>query len=378
MAGPNAIVALVARIDPPADKTGAAELLRHHPDGVSVAFEGEQTTRLFQGHVGAGYLDILEQLRRMRAPAYVEFRPDTREITRLLIPLVSRVAKVDELGDGGVGVELDASHARHFLKRDTLGYDELLATLRRAAEKREPVAVTESDDQAIIDVRPWPQEPAGPANPVKEQRPGLFARLARLIWWPFGLILWPLRWIWWPFRCCGCISTTRAQQLFDLVSAQTCNPLSVPPPCIPFLYPDDGCWARAHEMCRLLINAGASPKKIWIDGNLHTPTRNNPACFVHWYWHVAPTLCVRLSWFHCEDMVIDPSLFTKPVTEAAWKGVQGDASATLTPTAASVYMRPAQTDPGYTDTNVQLNYYRQKLKLRSLQPAGPPPYAFCP
>jgi hypothetical protein len=36
------------------------------------------------------------------------------------------------------------------------------------------------------------------------------------------------------------------------------------------------------------------------------------------------------------------------------------------------------TDPGYVDTNFRLNYYRQALKLRSLQPAGPPPYAFCP
>ena len=33
----------------------------------------------------------------MRTPAYVEVRPDTREITRLFIPLVSRVAKIDRL-----------------------------------------------------------------------------------------------------------------------------------------------------------------------------------------------------------------------------------------------------------------------------------------
>src|SRR5712664_338514 len=116
--------------------------------------------------------------------------------------------------------------------------------------------------------------------------------------------------------------------MFNLVSATTCNPLVVPPPCIPFLYPDDGCWARAHEMCRLMLLAGAWPRKVWIDGNLHTLSKNNPNCYVDWVWHVAPTLCVRLGFWHAEDMVIDPSLFTTPVSEPTWKGVQGDPNAT--------------------------------------------------
>jgi len=77
-------------------------------------------------------------------------------------------------------------------------------------------------------------------------------------------------------------------------------------------------------------------------------------------------------------MVIDPSLFTTPVTKAVWKGVQGDPNATLTPSAWTLYWRnfmPA--DPNFVDTNFRLNYYRQQLKLRSLGPSGPPPYAFC-
>ena len=78
-------------------------------------------------------------------------------------------------------------------------------------------------------------------------------------------------------------------------------------------------------------------------------------------------------------MVIDPSLFTTPVSKATWKGVQGDPNATLTDTAATVYWRNViPTDPNYIDTNVRLQFYRQQLHNRSLQPAGPPPYAFCP
>src|SRR6184192_74804 len=99
------------------------------------------------------------------------------------------------------------------------------------------------------------------------------------------------------------------------MNATTCDPLTVPPPCIPFLFPDDGCWGRAHEMRRLMVNLGLEPKKVWItashDVALHPSTRNNPACSVSWRWHVAPTLCVRGRWFfNTQRMVIDPALFT--------------------------------------------------------------------
>lgn len=365
MPDPNAIVGLIARITPPADRVSTAELLRQNPGGVAIEFEGEQAARLFPGDVAAGTLEILEQLRRMRAPVYVEVRPDTRGITRLLIPLVTRVTKIVEDGSDGFRIELEASHAHHLLKRITPAFQELLEALRAAVENRSRLVVTETDNHEIIDARPWPHAPTRPEPVVREPPPGLWAR----IW----------RWFRCPFRCWCCVSRTRAQQLFDLVSVQTCNPLTVPAPCIPFLYPDDGCWARAHEMCRLMLAAGAWPKKIWIDGNLHTLTKNNPACYVNWGWHVAPTLCVRLSFWHAEDMVIDPSLFTTPVSKPTWKGVQGDPTATLTPTAASLYWRNnIPTDPGYVDTNYWLDHYRLQLKNRSLLPAGPPPYAFCP
>jgi Glutaminase len=368
MADSDVIVGLVDRIDPPVDKMSGAELLRQNPSGAVIAFEGDRTARLTPSDAAAAILEILEQLRTMRAPAYVEINPNTREIIRLLIPLVTRVTKVEAREAEGADVELEASHARHRVIRENPAYAQLLTTLRAALEKRSWLAVTETDDHAIIDARPWTEPPTASGSSTTSAAPGSAepALVRRFRWWP------------WPFWCWGCVSPARAQQLFNLVAATTCNPIAVPPPCIPFLYPDDGCWARAHEMCRLMIVAGASPKKIWIDGTLHTPTKNNPNCFVNWGWHVAPTLCVRLSFWHCEDHVIDPSLFTTPVTEAQWKGVQGDPNAVLTPTAASVYWRNVMpTDPGYVDTNFRLNFYRQQLKLRSLGPAGPPPYANC-
>ncbi len=132
-------------------------------------------------------------------------------------------------------------------------------------------------------------------------------------------------------------------------------------------------------MCRLIINMGLTPHKVWIPGSLHVATKNNPNCGVFWGWHVAPTLCVRdRGFFQTQQMVIDPSLFTTPVSRAAWKGVQGDPNATLTDSDASIYYLWGNvTDPDYTDTNQKLAYYRLQLQNRAIQ-QGPPPYANCP
>ena len=49
------------------------------------------------------------------------------------------------------------------------------------------------------------------------------------------------------------LTLAQAQALFDAMNAFTCNPSSATAPCIPFMYPFDGCWARAHQMCRLML-----------------------------------------------------------------------------------------------------------------------------
>ncbi len=176
------------------------------------------------------------------------------------------------------------------------------------------------------------------------------------------------------------VTLQRARQLFDLVDAQICCPASAPAPCIPFLFPDDGCWGRAHEMCRLMIADGAQPQKVWIYGSLLVATQNNPSCQVAWGWHVAPTLQVDPGGGP-QTYVIDPSLFNEPVPEPTWKGVQGDPNATLVATGADVFYRSfgggVQYDNNYQQTQQVLNTYRNQLKLRSAGSNGPPPYFSC-
>jgi hypothetical protein len=358
MPKPNTFVAEVASSSPPLDRA-VTELARLVP--VSVQFAGDQVVNLDPGNSrSAPYAGLLDQLRNMRRPAYIEFDAATRRITLLLIPLVSRVLNIAEAED--VTVELEHSHARHLLKRANQYFSEFLAVLRDAQANQTWVAVTD-DKQEIIDARPF-AAPAvtSPPQPLEPKPTGFDA----LIDWLRSQI-----------QRLRCVSAKKAQEMFVLVSAQSCNPLTVPAPCIPFLYPDDGCWARAHEMCRLMIAAGVQPAKVWSSGSLHAKTRNNPNCFVNWGWHVAPTLCVRTSlFFVVEDRVIDPSLFTAPVSKQTWKDVQST-TAQLMDSDWTLYRRPAETDPGFVKTQSDLAYYRTQLQLRSIND-GPPPYANCP
>jgi glutaminase-like protein len=131
-----------------------------------------------------------------------------------------------------------------------------------------------------------------------------------------------------------------------------------------------------------MIADGAQPEKVWIQGSLKVSSRNKPDCLVTWYWHVAPTLQVS-NGGAAQTYVIDPSLFDGPVPQATWKALQGDPSATLTPTGADIFYLltnptdPTYTDPTYSSTNADLIYFRNQLKLRSAEPGGPPPYTSC-
>ena len=315
-------------------------------DGVAVTLADGQSLR-----AALAYASLLEELRRRNMPAYFETDAEARAITRVRIADVVRVERIS-----ANSVTFENSHARATVKDDSL-----LSTLRNAAETKQWLAVTIADNFQVLDARSF----AAPPLEAVPEAPLTPAKAWSLFWWR------------------NCVSKKRAQQLFDLCGATTCNPTTIPPPCIPFLYPDDGCWGRAHEMARLMIAAGAKPRKVWIYGTLHTLTKNNPNCFVDWGWHVAPTLCVRICWwfpFWTQEQVIDPSLFKAPVSKAKWKSVQGDPNATFVSTSADIFSRffgSEQTDPAYTQTNIVLAKYRLKLQARSLSLVGPPPYN-CP
>jgi hypothetical protein len=67
----------------------------------------------------------------------------------------------------------------------------------------------------------------------------------------------------------------------------------------------------------------------------------------------------------CETWVIDPALFSGPVNEEIWRGVQNDPASALSYTAAQT-MQPIQADH-------PLQTYRNQLRARTID-YGPPPY----
>lgn len=209
---------------------------------------------------------MLEALQQQNAPAYIEIDPVSSQISQLLIPMVVNVGEIKST-DAGVDVELIISHAIHHLKSHHPRYEELLNRLKSARANGEHVAVTEDPtSHDILQVTAL----AGPrASPALEPPGGVQEETQLRA---------PL----------AAVSLTVAQQMFDLVNAKVCCPTSPTAPCIPFDYPDDGCWGRAHEMYRLMGNQGVACNKVWIYGNLRAATTNNPHCQVNWGWHVAP------------------------------------------------------------------------------------------
>lgn len=380
------VVATAFRLDPPLEGRDPRELL---------AAEGGVTLDLGEGRLvllepgderSAGYLRVIDGLREQGRPIAVELGEGGR-INRLFGPHVTPVVAVHQLDGGGLDVELASSHARHTLRPEQPGFDEMRRLLEEVAGTGRMVLVTQDLVDGILDVRDIDLPPAPPLEYEPKLEPKPF--LERLRGWWGSFVEWLFCGCCWPWSIFRAVSATKAQQVFDDLAAETCDPLTVPPPCIPFKFPYDGCWGRAHEMCRLMRARGLRPCKVWITGGLRVDTANSYTCFVQWGWHVAPIHSVRSTgwwgWFRVRSMVFDPSLFSTPVTKAQWKGVQGDPAATLTDSSWTIFHYWStttnnswftRTDPGYVQTNSVLAYYRSMLQLSSVQ-NGPPPYP-CP
>jgi hypothetical protein len=92
-------------------------------------------------------------------------------------------------------------------------------------------------------------------------------------------------------------------------------------PKIPFAYPDDGCYARAHYMSRKLEEKGIITDKVFLEGNLRVETANSPTGSVTWWYHVAPVVMVKKDGKEVL-MVFDPSIFDRPVPVEDWVKIQ--------------------------------------------------------
>jgi len=84
-----------------------------------------------------------------------------------------------------------------------------------------------------------------------------------------------------------------------------------------WLYPDDGCFARAGLAIKNLSQwAHAIPSKVFVFGNLTVKTQNSTYGEVSWWYHVAPLVQVN-----GEKYVLDPAIDPRaPLKLADWLG----------------------------------------------------------
>ena len=319
----------------------------------TIHFGNGQSAQLPPGPHSNVIADVLHNLTTTGDPAYVEVGAN-HIISQVLLPLVGYVMNLETLPSGDLRIDLDDSAALHVLHRHDPKYNSFADVARAAHAANTPVALTEDPKtHRILDLSPA-------ANPKQ----------------PVSLLVAPAKAKPKSVPLPAPITSAQATELFALVSATTCNVFTAPAPCIPFLYPDDGCWARASQMCKLMLAQAIPVVKLWYYGNLVVHTDNSPACTLNWIFHVAPLVTIdNGSGRH--PYVIDPALFTKPVTQAKWESVLGDPTAIPLLTDPSMFLIYLsgwhRSDPGYVQTDKVLATYRNKLRLRAAQ-LGPPPY----
>lgn len=110
------------------------------------------------------------------------------------------------------------------------------------------------------------------------------------------------------------VSLKKANQLFQEMKSHK---------EIPFDYPEDGCYARAHRMAMLLEKQGIIVAKGFVEGDLSVNTKNSKEGYVRWWYHVAPVLLVRDEKTSALiPYIIDPSVFDEAVPMSKWTGIQ--------------------------------------------------------
>jgi hypothetical protein len=191
---------------------------------------------------------------------------------------------------------------------------------------------------------------------------------------------------WFPaFRLCKKVVPNYATlvNIFNYCASQGCNKPAVYtiPNCIPFQYVQDGCYARAHKMRQMIIEKyGYCVEKVFsfaigVPNTLAVKANMWGGCCVQWWYHVVPLLRVNIqaggnTYQVC--YVIDPGMFTMPVTLATWlqaqKNTECSSNANVTSysiQAGSAYWpsfygstNSFATDPNYTMTEQTLINYK--------------------
>lgn len=151
-----------------------------------------------------------------------------------------------------------------------------------------------------------------------------------------------------------------AQVMFDYIAHQCC---ALPGPygvsyCITFQYCEDGCYARAQVMCRILNNRyHYGTQKVFSFANdaagvdeLCVQAQKWGGCCVNWWYHVAPLLTIQTT-TGPKAYVFDPAMFDQPVLLSTWLHGQENPACVPTGDVPHVTMINVQPTSSYEPTN---------------------------
>jgi hypothetical protein len=272
-----------------------------------------------------------------------------------------------------------------FRLSEKAGADDSAARMLRArAGKGQPLKVTLNPKRGTIERISEPRERQTAEflrlrAPLKKPQKIVPIDLAKIDPIKFNIVDLYLKWP--VFRLCTDTvpSYAKAKQIFDYCAALSCNlpgPYAVNP-CIPFQYVIDGCYARAHQMRRIITtHFGYCCEKVFsfgMDGDtLAVKADKWGGCCVFWWYHVAPLIRVRFKipkFNFTLAMVIDPSMFDKPVLLHTWLAAQENKNCAANAHVTKYSIQPGSaywpiypgnsfgTDPNYTLTEGTLQDY---------------------
>jgi hypothetical protein len=303
----------------------------------------------------ARHQQVLETMMAIGRPVFVKVSP-RRSVEDVRIPIVGRVVEFHRVEDG-IEVHLDGSAARLTLPAPLVS-GEAVDLLRRSRREGRLIAIVdERMTNAIVDLNLAPIEFESIFPPLRSSP----AEIPTLI-----------------LNQLSEVDEATAQRLFTSMAGASCEVGHMRPGCIPFLYSKDGCFARAHEMCRRMACGGVIAAKLWVFGRLRPRTPNDPSCVAEWGVHVAPV--IRLGGTR-QLLVIDPSLCDRAVPRATWEAALNDPAALSVFTESRVFLRSVlggdrvEGPPRKGMTEAEDYFIEYRIKLGEMNP--PPPFEHC-
>lgn len=127
------------------------------------------------------------------------------------------------------------------------------------------------------------------------------------------------------------ITMERALEVFGQLASLTFENSRGEDTQVPYHFPPDGCYARAHLMAQAMEGMGIASEKVFVmsrkadgSGGLTVPSDYTIAPnenSITWRYHVAPVIRVINDAGETVRMVMDPSVSSTPLTVEAWIGL---------------------------------------------------------